>query len=317
MRAFIQFRSHTATRRSDRLPQLLPALFTLGALALLTGLLTGCSSSAGTHAQPTPTATSPAPTATLTAMQRCQALSAFHGAGAATAPSAFGDVPFPQNAVSTTPTHYGGGTGQFAITEFDVCAPDTSAANIDGFYATQMPSKGWTQSATYPYDAAAQSACGDPYCWSEGNAPRFVSLEMVKDAGTGLTTYHLRLAAPPPAPSCGSGYSASYSSQLGDSADNTTLYANILLPPLTATQNDSATGILGYDMCSAGDTASVTAFMSKHLSAQGWQQQSSTSPCVPVTGYGNGVCWKNGSHYLTFGANSATDWVLRFQNPAF
>jgi len=290
----------------------LPALL-LGALALLAG----CSSSAGTHAQPTPTATSPAPTTTPTAMQRCQALAAFSGAGAATAPSGFADVPFPPNAVSTTPTHYGGGAGQFSVTEFNVCAPASSVADIGDFYSTQMPNKGWTQSATYPYDGAAQSACGDPFCWGAGTAPRFVSLEMVADAGSGLATFHLRLAAPPPAPSCGSGYSASYSAQLGDSQDNTSLYANILLPPLTAQKSDSGGGTFGYLLCSAGNTASVTAFMSKHLVAQGWQQQqgAATAACVSAGSYGNATCWKNGSHYLTFALNSATDWLLRFLNP--
>ncbi|MEO7001761.1 MAG: hypothetical protein ABI068_08075 [Ktedonobacterales bacterium] len=292
-------------------------LATLSAPLLLAmlALLAGCSSSAGTSAQPTATATLSAPTATLTAMQRCQALAHFHGSGAATAPTSFNDVPFPVNAVSTAPTHYGGGAGQFTVTEFDVCAPDSSEASVDAFYAAQMTDKGWTQSALYPYDAAAQTACGDPYCWGEGNVPRFVSLETVTDAGSGLTTYHLRLAAPPPAPSCGAGYSATYSDQLGDSQDNTSLYANILLPPLTAFQNDSSTGILGYLLCSAGNTTSVTAFMSKHLGAQGWQQQSSTSACVSASGYGHATCWKNGSHYLTFASNSATDWLLRFQNP--
>src|SRR5262249_30897476 len=167
-------------------------------IALILTLLTACSSTASVTALG-PTAT---PTLTPTPVPTCATLSGFSNAGPASAGASFADVPFPGGSIGTAPKQTTSGTGLFTISELDACTAGTSANAVRTFYAQHLASGSWTQATTEPYDGQYQAACGDPYCWKRGGAPRYVSLEKVTDKDKGLVTYHLRLAKPPTAPNC-------------------------------------------------------------------------------------------------------------------
>jgi hypothetical protein len=115
-------------------------------------------------------------------------------------------------------------------------------------------------------------------------------------------------AVPPTAtltpPSCASGFSSGYYSQLPDPHYTTTqVYADIPLPPLSRiVPNDAAGGVRGYDICSAGTVASITDFMNTHLASQGW------------TNSGSGTWTKSGFN-LNVVISSATGWNINWRDP--
>src|SRR5262249_33030566 len=222
--------------------------------ALILSLLTACSSTVSvTAAGPTTT-----PTLTSTPQPTCAGLSGFSNAGHASARSSFTDASFPERSISTTPKQTTSGTGLFTIIELDACTNNSSTSTIHAFYAEQLVNGGWTESTTYPYDGQYQAACGDPYCWLKDSAPRYVSLETVADKGSGLITFHLRLAKPPATPKCpastyGKPPTTPYATFVPDS--------DIPLPPLTLFGPSTGSGALSSDsMCSAGTAASIDKF---------------------------------------------------------
>ncbi len=271
----------------------------LGAALLLALALGGCalniSSLAGTapgnaDATPTPTAT-PSPTPTL--QQMCLTLLKASSLQPATAGSAFADVTFPADSLSTGATTSYGEDGRFAIAQFDVCTPSSTIAAIQTYFTTGLPSAGWAQSATYPYDGAYQAACGDPYCWSKDTAPRYVSLEAVANPTSGYVTYHMRLATPPTPPSCKPDDYGIYTTRPYD----TTLpnASGAPAPPLTkdgigsaGTSGNVTEG--GYaGMCSAGSDTAINAFFTTELPKLGW---STSSPPTYFT-----ACHMSGTLY--------------------
>lgn len=100
----------------------------------------------------------------------------------------------------------------------------------------------------------------------------------------------------------------------------TSIYAQVPLPPLTRSyDNDAAGGVRGRQMCSAGTTASVLAFMTQHLTQLGWHQADMNGLSCLNAGnfYGQPQCWKNGTYFLFLGINSSTDWIILFRDPDF
>jgi hypothetical protein len=221
---------------------------------------------------------------TATPPPSCAQLPGFGAAGAATAGQAFADVSFPLLSVSMAPVASLGGAGQFALTQIDVCTPQATVAGLQASFAAQLGAQGWASSKTYPYDGAYQAPCGDTSCWAKGTAPRLVALEQVTDAGGGRVTYHLRLATPPPAPTCPAGqvFQPPYHTFLGPDA---TPMLDMPLPPLTtggggSGSSDGAFEAKDIPLCSAGTAASIDAFMASEYPKLGWQQGVSPDPSL-------------------------------------
>ena len=122
-------------------------------------------------------------------------------------------------------------------------------------------------------------------------------------------------------PTCGPNFkSTTYYTTLPDSTyQKTNVYAQVQLPPLTRSfDNDAAGGVRGRNMCSAGSTASVLAFMQTHLTSLGWQQvNTGAGSCISVDTFGQQQCWKNGSYTLTLAINTNTDWIIVYRDPDF
>lgn len=136
-----------------------------------------------------------APGASATVAPASAACNTLPGFSAATAPAyagaTFNDVPFPPNGISAVHQTFVDGSYRFIL--LDVCAPNTSAAIVRGFYAQAMPVNNWTPSATFPYAGQPDMACGDIYCWiKEAPVTRYVSLERVTTHGAQVT-FQLRL----------------------------------------------------------------------------------------------------------------------------
>jgi hypothetical protein len=247
---------------------------------MLTLALTGCaldissfSDTQGPGPAPTPTVT-PTPSPTPTPLQACQTLLDSNNVQAATAGADFADVSFPANSLGTSIATSHGGDGRFTIEQFDVCSPASSIDAIHSFYSTGLPSAGWAQAATYPYDGAYQASCGDQFCWSKDPAPRYVSLESVINQQNGYVTYHMRLAVPPTPPSCQPDSYGIYAARPYDTTLPNT--PSIPAPPLTkdglgsaGTSGNVTQG--GYaGMCSAGSASAITAFFTTELPHLGW-----------------------------------------------
>ncbi|HEY7343406.1 MAG TPA: hypothetical protein VH591_21220 [Ktedonobacterales bacterium] len=130
------------------------------------------------------------------AIDSCLQQPGFAGStGQPTAGADFQDVGFPDASVSYFGDTFTDGSYQFQIVE--VCTVTASADNIRSFYASSMPSNGWTQTDHFPYAGDPNRGCGDPYCWVQGSSPtRFASLEKVTVVGADVV-YELRLGTLP------------------------------------------------------------------------------------------------------------------------
>jgi len=278
-------------------------LWLAATLALALGLA-GCSldissfsgtgaGDSGANATPTATAT---PSPTPTPRQACQALLGSTNLQAASAGSGFTDVTFPPDSLSTSIAASHGGDGRFAIAQFDVCTPVTGIEAIQSFFTTNLPSAGWAQMATYPYDGAYQAPCGDPYCWSKDTTPRYVSLETVIKQQNGYVTYHMRLATAPTPPSCKPDDYGIYATRPYDMMLPNT--PSIPAPPLTkdgigsAGTNGNVTQGGYAGMCSAGSASSINAFFTTELPHLDWS--TSTPPTYFTACHMSGTLyWKS------------------------
>ncbi len=226
----------------------------------------------------------------------CQDISSFGSAQSATAGAGFGDVSFPQNSISTSIATSGGGADRFVIKQFDVCTPASTTSNVYSFFASGLPSAGWSGASTYPYDTAWPVACGDPYCWKKDHAPRYVSLEKVTSRGNGLVSYHIRLAIPPAGPTCSSGVDI-YTGKTWD--PNVGDVPGLIAPPLTLDglgdgYDDSVAAHTSIqDMCSAGSAAAIDNFFTTELPKHGWNH---TTPSAAMSSacHTTGAQWWKG-----------------------
>ncbi len=204
----------------------------------------------------------------------------FPGAATASVGPNFSDLPLPANSVSTplVATH-GGGDGEFTIDELDLCTANSGAHGILTAFANTLPMHGWIQSNWFPVDSEAESPCGDSFCWAHDT--RYVKLEGATDLGNSLVKYHLRLAVPPPAPTCTDGYNgAAFPSGYDYFLSQQPLYPgitdgfdHIAYPPLTKQASDTAAGNIYVALCSAGSASMVKTFLDTHLQAVGWVAQ--------------------------------------------
>src|SRR5262245_21660963 len=119
---------------------------------------------------------------------------------------------------------------------------------------------------------------------------------------------------------CAAQFGGAYVTTLPDSTyQETTVYAQVPLPPQTRSHDDDASGLRSRFMCSAGTTESVKAFMTYHLTQLGWQQVGAVAACgravIPL--FAHQQCWKYGNYLLYMGINSNANWALAYIDPAF
>src|SRR5262249_37925611 len=117
-----------------------------------------------------------------------------------------------------------------------------------------------------------------------------------------LTPTSTNTAPPTFAPAvCDAKFGSAEVTVLPDSTyQETTVYAQVPLPPQTRSHDDDASGLRGRFLCSAGTTDSVRAFMAQHLTQLGWQQLAAVHDCgiAVIPTYGHPQCWKNGIYRL-------------------
>jgi hypothetical protein len=174
---------------------------------------------------------------------------------------------------------------------------------VQMFYTQQLVGASWEPSPIYPYDGQYQASCGDPYCWAKGAAPRLVSLEKVTAQGSGLVTYHLRLATAPAAPQCPS-------NSFGGPPYFTFVphHIAIPLPPLTLFGPGTGSGGLSSNsMCSAGNATSINAFFTTELAKLGFHHGAlpASSDCG---GPHSWPAWVKGSEGVNWSTSSGTDY---------
>jgi hypothetical protein len=275
-------------------------LAVLAALATLTAALTACAvTSAGGGA------TTAAPTNTPVTTT-CAQVSGFAGA----TPVNIANTEFPKDTVVAAPTTTGGGPGQFTVTEYQGCAPNTDANltvqtgkgpqpffHLQEFY-------GWAPSATFPNDGEIQTACAANSCLDFGQEhSRFLTITNITALPNSLVTFRLRVTTAPAAPTCNSNFTNSplKGYQL------TSLFG-APLPPLTrAVPDDASGGLRGLDLCGPGTTASVTAFLNKALPAAGWAKGSSAK-C-----YYSAQCWMKGSDAISWQVTDPKLWIIAYR----
>jgi hypothetical protein len=241
-------------------------------------------------------------------LQVCQVILSGATLQPATAGAGFSDVAFPPDSFSTSLATSHGGDGRFTIKQFDVCSYANGADAIRSFFANGLPSSGWNQAAMYPYNGAYQAPCGDPYCWSKGTAPRYVSLEQVTDRHNGYVTFHVRLAVPPTPPTCTPDPAGIYPTRSYDTTlPNTS--SSLPAPPLTkdglgsAGTNGNVTHAGYGGECSAGSAASINAFFTTELPALGWNHSmppASLAPCGTT-----GVQWWKGTELFQWSTDGS------------
>jgi hypothetical protein len=287
------------------LTRLRAPLGALVVLATLSAALTACAITS-TGGSSTPTATA-APTNTPVATT-CAEVAGF----AAATPVNIVNTEFPKDTVVAAPTTSGGGTGQFKVTEYDGCAPNTdvsltvmTAKGPKAFFDLQQ-FYGWGSSATFPGDGEVQAACAAKSCLDFGQEhSRYLSVTKATALPNSLVTFHIRATTPPAAPTCGSNFTNSplKGYQL-------TTFFNAPLPPLTrAAPDDASGGLRGEDLCGPGTAASITAFMTKALPAAGWTK-GADSKC-----FFSAQCWINGSNAISWQVTDPKDWMVTYRQP--
>jgi hypothetical protein len=119
---------------------------------------------------------------------------------------------------------------------------------------------------------------------------------------------------------CSARFGSAYQATLPDATyAQTTVYAQVPLPPQTRSYDDDASGLRGRFLCTEGTTQAVQTFVAEHLTAMGWQRATNTADCgrAVIPAYGDPHCWRHGTYQLFVGSNSNADWVMAFIDPAF
>jgi hypothetical protein len=226
------------------------------------------------------------------------------GAAPAAAIPGFTDVIFPAGAVMTTVKSSPGGPSQFTMLETDVCysgvADDlTGSVSRRHSVTANLLGAGWGVSQSFPYQGALLQPCSSQ-CYQTGNT-RYLALEQITDRGDGVFTYHLRLATPPPAPTCNANFANSPLQGVQTSVED------VSLPPITYAVPDNAAGLRGYDLCSSGTAASIIAFLTNALPSTGWTKVASNARC-----FYNDQCWTRDLAVISWHVDDPTDWLIAY-----
>jgi hypothetical protein len=110
------------------------------------------------------------------------------------------------------------------------------------------------------------------------------------------------------APACGPNFNGSGIPAASQSYQSvlTTTFGTVPLPPESRTVPNDATGATGYDICSAGTAASVTAFMEQNLPAYGWT----------LVGNSSGTeSWQNSIGIIYWSVPDPLQWHIFWHGP--
>jgi hypothetical protein len=273
-------------------------------------IVAGCSSTASTTPGGSGTIATPtAGTTPTSAPTTCAQLPGFASA------AAFSLTAAPANTVATSGATSGGGRGEWAVTTYSLCSPQSTTAlkvSSGGHGSGTMPLLSylpfinWGPNAYFPADGIAPTRCASGgHCFLKYDNTQFLNITHIVGHGHGLITWQLQVAAPPAAPACDSSFSGSYLDPTGG-----TVVAGqepaIPLPPLThAGQGQGAAGNHYLPLCSAGSGASVMASLAEAMPAFGWQSNGTNR-------------WKQtvGSNlwYVEFGDASMANPITNAQN---
>jgi hypothetical protein len=212
-----------------------------------------------------------------------------NGATVATPISGFTDIAFPAGAVMTPVKSSLGGPGQFTILETDICSTDAGPI---------VPDARWRASPSFPYQGALLQPCTGR-CYQMANL-RYFTQEQIADHGDNVFTYHLRLAAPPPAPTCNANFSNSPLQGVQTAVED------VSLPPITYAVPDNAPNLRGYDLCSSGTFASITAFLTSALPATGWMK-ATDARCFYTD-----QCWTRDLTVISWHVDDPTNWNIAY-----
>jgi hypothetical protein len=194
-----------------------------------------------------------------------------------------------------------GGPSQFTMLEADVCysgAADDLTGPVSGHHSVtaNLLGAGWGVSPSFPYQGALLQSCPSQ-CYQMANM-RYLALEQITDHGSGIFTYHLRLAAPPLKPTCNANFTNSPIQGVQTAVEG------VALPPITYVVPDNAASLRGYDLCSSGTVASVTTFLTSALPASGWSKVASSA-----RRFYNDQCWTKGAAAISWQVNDPSDWL--------
>jgi len=215
------------------------------------------------------------------------------GATPAKAISDFDGVTFPSGAAMAPMKSSLGGPSQFTILETDVCFSGPRSG------IPTLSDAGWSVSPSFPYQGALLQPCTGQ-CYQMANS-RYAALEQITDRGNSVFTYHLRLAAPPPSPSCNANFTGSPLQGVQTAVEA------VSLPPITYVVPDDAPNLRGYDLCSSGTAASVTAFLTSTLPATGWTK-ASDAHCFYAD-----QCWTKGAAAISWHVDDPTNWIIAYR----
>jgi hypothetical protein len=246
----------------------------------------------------------PATSVTATSVPAASCATELQGATPATAVPGFTNVTFPAGAVMTTVKSSLGGPSQFTVLETDVCysgAADDLTGPVSDHHSViaNLLGAGWRVSSSFPYQGALLQPCPNQ-CYQTANT-RYLALEQITDHGASVFTYHLRLVAPPPPPTCNANFTNSPIQGVQTAVEGAPL------PPVTYVVPDNAAGLRGYDLCSSGDVASITAFLTSALPDTGWTKVASNARCFYTD-----QCWTKGSAAISWHVNDPTDWLIAY-----
>jgi hypothetical protein len=217
---------------------------------------------------------------------------ALRGASPVGSITGFTDIAFPAGASMTSVKSSLGGPSQFTLLDTDVCYSGSAAPNLAG--------AGWSAFPSFPYQGALLQPCGGQ-CYQMANS-RYAALEQITDHGNSVFTYHLRLAAPPPAPTCDMNFANSPLQGVQTSVDGAPL------PPITYAVPDNAANLRGYDLCSSGTTASIITFLTSALPASGWSKAVSNTRCFYTD-----QCWTKGSAVISWRVDDPINWNVAYR----
>jgi hypothetical protein len=216
----------------------------------------------------------------------------------------FAGVPLPDGAVMTTTKSSFGGPSQFTILESDVCYSSPSLPTPN------LRNSGWSYWHSFPYQGVLLQARGQLYptcaslCFQIGDL-RYLSLEQITDHGNSVFTYHLRLASPPPAPTCNANFDNSPLKGVQTAVED------VSLPPITYAVPDNAANLRGYDLCSSGTVASITAFLNSALGTTGWNKVTSNTRC-----FYDDQCWTRDLAVISWHVDDPTNWHIVYHPAA-
>jgi hypothetical protein len=158
------------------------------------------------------------------------------------------------------------------------------------------------------------TTCSAPCFWNpKGGNPYYLVFDQFTDHGAGVVTYRGRWAVfdISTLPTCNANFGPSnpgaqrwvYFVGSGDTA--------FPVPPLSSIAPDDASGgVRGYDICSPGTVASVTAFLAKEVPADGWTQVTTGDPhCIIPSN-----CWtKDGQFWSWRAVSDPALWMISYR----